>query len=98
MRSSTAEKLAQTMAREAVVKRLTPMCLARFNEDPEKVLKYNELKAAKSWDRNTYIEKQGWATISGETKPEQGVAEACAIELMKAPAPIVAVIVPPALP
>ncbi|GAK53048.1 hypothetical protein U14_04307 [Candidatus Moduliflexus flocculans] len=98
VRSSTAQKMAETAADDAVIKRLTPICLAKFNEDPGKIQKYNELKAASSWDRNTYIEKQGWATIYGETTPARGVAAECAIQLMKAPAPVAAVIAPAALP
>jgi len=85
----TAQSMAKEMADDAVINRLAPICVANFNQDPGKEQKFNELKAASSWDRSTYIEKQGWATISGEEQPTRGVAAECAILLMQAPAPSV---------
>jgi hypothetical protein len=37
-----------------------------------------ELKGTDSWQRDGYIEKQGWATMPGAEKPDRNVAEACA--------------------
>jgi len=37
-----------------------------------------ELKKVSSWMQDSYIEKGGWATFSGGTAPERGVAQACA--------------------
>lgn len=69
---------AKTMAQAAIVQRLAPICVSQFNQDPEKEQKLAELKDTSTWQRRTYIEKQGWATISDETKPNSQVAEACA--------------------
>jgi hypothetical protein len=37
-----------------------------------------ELKKVSSWMQDSYIEKGGWATFSGDAAPERGVAQACA--------------------
>ena len=82
----TAQSIAQDRADEAVIKRLAPICVAKFNQDPGKDQKFNEMKAGSSWERSAYIEKQGWATITGDEQPARGVAAECATLLMKDPA------------
>ena len=74
----TAQKMSETMADDAVVKRLAPICVVQFNQDPEKEKKLVELKGTHSWQRDGYVEKQGWATMPGEEKADRNVAEACA--------------------
>ncbi len=74
----TALKLAEKMADDAVVKRLAPMCVVQFNRDPGKAQKLTELKATGSWQGGDYVEKQGWATLAGEAKPDSAVASECA--------------------
>lgn len=69
---------AKVMAQAAVVQRLAPMCVSQFNQDPAKAQKLTELKDTSTWQRRAYIEKQGWATMSGEAKPDSQVADACA--------------------
>jgi hypothetical protein len=66
------------MAQAAVVQRLAPMCVGQFNQDPAKEQKLAELKETSTWQRRVYIEKQGWATMFGEEKPDSQVADACA--------------------
>jgi hypothetical protein len=78
----SARNLAETSAQGAVVERLTPICVAQFNGDPQRTLKLGELKAAKSYERNTFVKDQGWATMPGETAPDNQVAAACAKQLM----------------
>ena len=78
MTGGTALKLAEKMADDAVVKRLAPMCVVQFNRDPDKVKKYVELKTAGGWQGGDYVEKQGWATMTGEEKPDSAVASECA--------------------
>ncbi len=72
------------LADEAVVKRLAPMCVVQFNRDPGKNQKLTELKAAGSWQAGDYVEKQGWATMAGEGKPDSAVASECARLLLSA--------------
>ncbi len=74
----TAQKMGETMADDAVIKRLAPICVIQFNQDPEKEKKLVELKGTDSWQRDGYVEKQGWATMPGEEKADRNVAEACA--------------------
>ncbi len=74
---------AQIMAEEAVVDRLALICVAQFNQDSQKDQKLKELKEAGSWERDRYVEKQGWATMLGEKKPDSEVADECAKRLME---------------
>ena len=76
--SSTAQKMAETTAKEAIVQRLTPVCVAQFNQDLGKIQKLRELKAAKAYERDDYVKEQGWATMPGEEKPDNKVADECA--------------------
>ena len=77
--STAAQQQITSGARDAVAARLTPICVAQFNLDPDKSAKLEELKAIKStWLRPEYVEKQGWATMPGESSPDRAVATACA--------------------
>ncbi len=80
---STAREMAREMAEEAVVNRLTPICVWQFNQDPEKDQKLKELIKTNSWERDGYVEKQGWATMLGEKKPNSEVADECVKRLME---------------
>jgi len=73
----------QIMAEEAVVDRLALICVAQFNQDSQKDQKLEELKKTNSWERDTYVEKQGWATMLGEKEPNSEVADECAKQLME---------------
>lgn len=75
--ASGAQKAAETMAKDAVVQRLVPICIAQFSQDPDKVLKLDEMTALTSSQRTKYVQDQGWATISGEEKPDRKVVDAC---------------------
>jgi hypothetical protein len=78
----TALKSAEKMAEDAVVKRLAPICVVQFNQDPGKAKKLNELKEAGTWQKGEYVEKQGWATMPGEDKPDSAVASECGTLLL----------------
>jgi hypothetical protein len=75
--------MAEEMVATAVADRLAPICVAKFNQDPAKDRKFKELKKKDFWDRQNYVEQQGWATMLGETKPDSKVADACAKQLAK---------------
>ena len=79
----TAQKMAAEMTSAALVDRLAPLCLVRFNQDPEKDQKFEALKNTRSWQRQEYVEKQGWATLSGENKPDSPVATECANRILQ---------------
>ena len=74
----TAQEKAEEMAENAVVARLAPICVEQFKKDSEKDQKLIGLKKEDSWKRNDYVEKQGWATMPGEKKPDSTVAGKCA--------------------
>ena len=78
----TARTTAETMAHDAVVKRLAPICVVQSGRDPAKAVKLVALKEESSWQRGEYIGKQGWATMPGEQEPDSRVAQACATLLM----------------
>ncbi len=40
-----------------------------------------EMKGKDTWDKGRYIEKQSWAIMPGEDKPDSKVADACAKQL-----------------
>ena len=69
---------AKETAADAVAERLGTICVAQFNRDSEKGEKLKEMKGKESWDRGRYIEKQSWAIMPGDDKPDSRVADACA--------------------
>jgi hypothetical protein len=79
----TAQTLAATSTKDAIITRLAPMCVAQFNLDTAKTQKLIALKALQSYERGDYAGKQGWATMPGEAAPDRSVADACATLLMK---------------
>ena len=74
----TAQEMAEEMAENAVVARLAPICVEQFKQDSEKDQKLKDLKKEDSWNRNDYVEKQGWATMPGEKESDSKVAKKCA--------------------
>jgi hypothetical protein len=78
----TARQTAETMASDAIVHRLAPICVVQSARDMGKGPKLVALKDESSWQRGEYVGKQGWATMPGEQEPDRRVAEACATLLM----------------
>lgn len=78
----TATKMAETAAQSAVVARLAPICVAQSNADSQQAVKLEELNALSSFNRATFVEEQGWATMPGETAPDKRVARECARQIM----------------
>ena len=69
--------MGEEMAQTAVVDRLTPICVAQFNQDPERDKKLKEFKEVDSWKKEQYVRDQGWATMPFEKEPDRRVAESC---------------------
>jgi hypothetical protein len=80
--ASTAENMATKMANDAVVQRLAPICVSQFNQDTGKEQKLKELQEISSYQRSTYVQDQGWATMADEEEPDRKVADACVKLLM----------------
>jgi hypothetical protein len=74
----TARQMAMASGEDAVISRLTPMCVLRVKADPKQAEKIKELKQTSAWQQGEYVKKQGWATMPGETEPVEKVADACA--------------------
>jgi hypothetical protein len=78
-----AANMAEKSAADAVVNRLTPICVAQFNADPQQALKLAELQAmTNSSKRINFVQEQGWATMPGETEPDKRVATQCSNQIM----------------
>jgi len=80
-----AAAIAKEIAADAVANRLGTICVAQFNRDSEKDQKLKEMKGKESWDRSRYIEKQSWAIMPGDDKPDSRVADACAKQFAEKP-------------
>lgn len=79
---ATSRRLAETMAADAVADRLAEICVAQFNQDPEKDQKLEEFKETSTYQRRTYVQDQGWATMPGEEQPDRKVVDECVRLLM----------------
>jgi hypothetical protein len=79
---STAERQASERAQAAVVDALTPICVAKFRQQPDAATKLAEFNKSDSWTRGMLIEKGGWATTPGSDQATTlAVASACAGKL-----------------
>jgi hypothetical protein len=74
----TAQATAKAMAEDAVVHRLSSICVAAAQHDPQRQQKLKDLHAANEWDRADYVQKAGWATMPGDKDPDSKVAGECA--------------------
>ncbi|MGD2099360.1 MAG: hypothetical protein PVG35_17425 [Desulfobacterales bacterium] len=79
---STSQRNADTMVENALIARLAPMCLEQFNADADKDTKLKELSAKNRWEREKYVEEQGWATMPFEKEPDSMVAEVCVEQIL----------------
>jgi hypothetical protein len=78
VRGATAQNMAAVMAEDAVVKRLAPICVAQFKQDPARDQELKELKELSVYERGDYVKKQVWAKMPGEQEADSKVAEDCA--------------------
>jgi hypothetical protein len=78
---STAEEMADQRAGAAVVDALTPICVAKFQQQTNYAARLAEFKNIPSYNQAEMIEKGGWAAFPGVEKTNSAVASACAREL-----------------
>jgi len=78
----TSEARAVDRAKTAVVAVLAPMCVDNFRQSPDATANLVSLTEIDSWNRHTFIEKGGWATIGASPEPDRAVARACATTLV----------------
>jgi hypothetical protein len=76
---STAEKAMKEQAASAVIAALAPICVDRFRQATDATANLSLLNTISyAWDRGTFVEKGGWATMPGAASPNSAVAQACA--------------------
>jgi hypothetical protein len=73
-----ATEMANKQAETAVVAVLAPICVERFQKQPDSAAQLAALKETSSYKRADFIEEGGWATMVGSDKPAPGTARACA--------------------
>ena len=79
---NTAQQLAQKEANAAVVKVLTPFCVANFQKAADAPDKLAALKKISSlWQREVFVREGKWALMAKDE--DSGVIDACAAELYK---------------
>jgi|SRR5215208_6640442 hypothetical protein len=76
----TAGKMVATSAEDASVLALTPLCVAKAEQQPEQLVL---LKKASSYSRGDFVTKAGWVANVNE-KYRSAVATACASALVEA--------------
>jgi hypothetical protein len=74
----TAEKMAKERAETAVVNVLAPACVQRFQQQADLTAQWAAFKKVNAWQRDTYIEKTGFATPIGSKTANEQAAEKCA--------------------
>jgi len=84
--AGAAKRLADNQTQTAVVAAATPYCIARFEQQPNAVAWWQELKKSeKDYDQSDYIKKGGWAAVSGQKLDSDitsAVANSCATKLL----------------
>jgi pimeloyl-ACP methyl ester carboxylesterase len=76
--AGTAQANAKAMADDAVVHRLTSICVAAAHNDPGRQQKLKALQETGEWERPDYVKKAGWATMPGDKDADSQVADQCA--------------------
>ena len=73
---TTVDKIAKDRADTAVVAALAPICVDQFRQAVNASANLSELnKFSYAWDRNSFIEKGGWAIMPGGEKADSEVAK-----------------------
>ena len=80
--AGAAQEEAERMAQKAVVDKLVPICVAQFEQDPNKAEDLKKLKAESSWARGDFIEEQGWATMPGSQSANTDILDECTEKIM----------------
>ena len=73
----TAAEMAEKSSRSAVAEALTPYCLALSVSDPSSIEIMKKLNEATSYNKRGILEKAGWATPLGASKPNRALADSC---------------------
>lgn len=83
--SADAKQMANKQAEKAVVAVLAPICVERFQQQPDSSAKLAALKETSTYKQADFIKDGGWATMEGANQPAPGTARACANMLKSLP-------------
>jgi hypothetical protein len=89
MTAGGAHKMAEEAAASARYDLAAAICVERFKAGGDMVAQLTALKDLQAWNRGSFIEKGGWATMPDRAEPSNRAATLCATRL-------VALEVPPA--
>jgi hypothetical protein len=78
----TAESMAALARQDAREQLVASICVERFVSAPDAAQKLQELKEARSWERDGLIEDEGWATVNALDEQVSGAADLCAERLV----------------
>ena len=78
----TAAKMAEEAAHDAKAQLAASICVEKFVSANDAATRLAALKETSSWERDSFVEDGGWATLLGIEKPVDGSADLCAQELM----------------
>jgi len=76
---STSERLGAERVDAALTSALTPICVDRAVDEPERFDELAEISSA--FERRRFVEDAGWATPPDSDAPHRGIATACAAAL-----------------
>jgi hypothetical protein len=82
---ATARTNAGVAAHNATVVALAPFCAERFRAQGDASIRMAELAKASAWERNSVLEKSGFASLPGSKTGDSDIARAC-VELLMVPA------------
>ena len=73
----TAQSMAATEAKSALVAAMVPVCLQMAQTDPDRAEKLTTILEAATYQRRTKLMEAGWATMPGSDTPDRDLAQAC---------------------
>ena len=81
-----AAAMATHAADDARIELAAEVCISQFMRSPDRLARLASLRNAFNWQRTTFMNKQGWATLPG-MQPVNGAAGICVDRLLAAKTP-----------
>jgi len=85
MSAGTAAKITTQKAQDAVVAYATPVCVARFERQPNAASAWQTLKKTDEWNRSDLVVKDGWVAEPGQkldSDSANAIADTCATKIL----------------
>jgi len=83
--AGTAAKIATKKAQDAVVAYATPVCVARFEHQPNAVSAWHTLKKTDEWNQSDLVVKDGWVAEPNQKldpNTASAIGDACATKIL----------------